>query len=189
MQAKPKTPQLKSPFEVQTRDFFQTPRYATQLLVPYIPKTVRAILEPACGNMKIVNALRENNYHVVARDLLYGHNFFETHFDLNYRGNNTWAIITNPPFSLKKEFVNKCFECNVPFALLIPFDMNGWLAEAFRKGCQGLVPTRRIDYITPTGLEGVRSSAQFHSFWLTYGFNLPQQLTIVDLTKEMKGNI
>jgi hypothetical protein len=181
--AKPKLNQPKLPVEVQIRDFFQTPNYATELLIPFIPERIRAILEPACGNMKIVNILRAHNYYVVAHDLLQGHNFLTSNHII------PGGIITNPPFSLKKEFYDKCVEYNVPFALLIPFDMCYWMAEAFRTGCQGIVPNRRIDYITPTGLNGKDSHSQFHSFWLTKGFDLPQQLTIVDLSLEMKGNI
>ena len=29
-------------------------------------------------------------------------------------------IITNPPYSLKDEFIKKCYEWNKPFCLLLP---------------------------------------------------------------------
>jgi hypothetical protein len=101
-----------------------------------------------------------------------------------------WAIITNPPFSLKYKFINRALEYDVPFAFLIPFDMCQEMAKLFILGCQGLVPTSRIDYITPTGLSGASGhTSYYHSLWLTYKFNLPEQLTFVELTKKMKENI
>lgn len=64
------------------------------------------------------------------------------------------------------------------------------MAKLFMLGCQAVVPTARIDYITPTGLSGATGhTSYYHSAWLTYKFDLPQQLTFVELTKKMKENI
>jgi hypothetical protein len=38
----------------------------------------------------------------------------------------------------------------VPFALLVPADYSGWIIDAIRNdGAEKIIPTRRIDYITP----------------------------------------
>lgn len=186
---KPKTPQPQTVKEIQKRDVFQSPKYSINLLKPFIPGNVKSIWECAYGEGKISNELSE--YRVIVSDLKYGenHNFLTIDWPEEIKKSES-AIITNPPFSLKKKFIEKAFYHNVPFAFLIPFDMSGFLCECFMKGCQGLVPTRRIDYITPTGLSGATGhSSYFHSFWLTYKFNLPDQLTFVELTNEMKKEI
>jgi hypothetical protein len=190
MPRKPKTTQPEIPNKVQGRDLFETPNYATELLVPFIPKDINTIWECACGDYKITNVLKSKGYDTFSSDLKYGANFLITHYIFSPPINI--CIITNPPFSLKQKFFNKCIEYNLPFALLLPFDMNMWLCEAFDKyDCQALVPNRRINYITPTGLsEATGHTSYYHSMWLTRYFNLPKQLTIVELTrKEMKENI
>jgi len=90
--------------------------------------------------------------------------------------------------SLKKKFFEKCIEYNLPLALLIPADYSLWVIDAIRKyGCEKIIPDHRIDYITPNQIK--KSSAQFHSMWLTRYLNLGQTETFVELTKEMKKNI
>ena len=188
MPTKPKTNQPETPVEVQGRDKFQTPRYAVELLIPFVPKHVEYIWECAAGEGKIVSLLEEHNYKVISTDIdgrHMKHNFIlDPLVEINPE---SLAIITNPPFSLKKKFFIKCMEYGCPFALLIPADYSLWIIDAVRKyGCKKLVPTRRIDYITPSGKE---SHSQFHSMWLCKDFDLPEQETFVELTNNEKENI
>lgn len=174
----------------QPRDLFQTPDYAVDLLVPFIPKEIRGIWECAAGEGKIVHRLRWYGYDVYPSDIrpdlvaTLQRNFLQAVVC-------TSAIITNPPFSLKRHFFLKCIELDVPFALLISGDYSLWTIDAIRKyGCEKIVPDHRIDYITPTGLSGANGhSSYFHSYWLTRYFNLGKSETFVELTKEMKRNI
>lgn len=195
MPRKPKKPQAEDLEQSNGRDLFQTPNYATELLVPYIPDYITHVWECAAGHRKIASVLANQGFKVLATDIGNYERVTPSNFltDPNrtdvYRPIN--AIITNPPFSLKRRFYQKCLEYNLPFALLLPFDMCHWMAEAFKNdGVQALVPNRRIDYITPTGLSGANGhTAYYHSFWLTWGFNLPSQMTVVELSNEMKENI
>lgn len=197
MPKKPKTNQPQTPNVIQGRDFFQTPSYAVDLLIPFIPIAVSWIWEPACGDGKIVQRLNEHTYGVYPSDIRKGTGWVDNHI-LNFLSDSCpstnffgdYAIITNPPFSLKYKFIDRALEYDVPFAFLIPFDMCQKMAKLFMLGCQGLVPTKRIDYITPTGLSGATGhTSYYHSFWLCYKFNLPSQLTFVELTNKEKENI
>lgn len=179
---KPKNPQKENSSEGQERDFFQTPNYATDLLLPYVPKG--ALWSPAAGEGKISNRFQDGRP-IFQTDIVTGFNFLEDvpkfHFDL---------IVENPPFSLKRKFYERCIYYNVPFALLLPVDFCGWILRAMKDdGVEWLIPTRRIDYITPTGKSGSASSAQYHSGWLTKGFNLPKQITVVELSNQEKANV
>jgi hypothetical protein len=214
MPKKIRIPQPQTPDKSQLRDFFQTPRYAVDLLIPYIPTTVSWIWEPAAGERRISNVLVLSGFKVFSTDLA------DLNKPTNFLTDNPaaiisedMAIITNPPYSVLYKFCDRALEYDVPFAFLIPFHMSGKLAGLFEKGCQGLVPKTRINFLTPFVIDRInglydrnygsvdaipmefliedskRSTSQFHSFWLTYKFNLPSQLTFVELTKEDKNNI
>lgn len=151
MPKKPKTPQKKDLVGLSGRDQFQTPNYAVDLLVPYLeakkffaPDYKFRIWECAAGLGKIVKRLSDKGFDVFGTDLSEGVNFLSDHssgfFD---------CIVTNPPFSLKQEFYETCLTYKVPFALLIPADYTGWVIQAVKDGAEKIVPTRRIDYVTP----------------------------------------
>jgi hypothetical protein len=186
MPTKPKTTQPEKPEEVQTRDFFQTPRYATKLLLPFIPKNIKNIWEPAAGYGAISNYLNELNFNVLSTEINGKYEYFNF---LNATQSivDNGMIVTNPPFSLKKKFYLKCKELNIPFALLIPADYSGWIINALRfDNAEKIIPTSRINYITPSGKQGKESASQFHSLWLTWGLGLGKSETFVDLTKNDK---
>ena len=194
---KPKKPQKQTPGTVQRRDMFSTPRYATELLLPFLNHRFEIIWECAAGKGKISEVFVQLGYKTFSSDIRKEKDYINVVDFLNdpipdalVLDWNATCIITNLPFSLKKQFFNKCIEYNLPFALLLPFDLSLWICDAFEKyDCQAVVPNRRIDFITPTGKSGKSSSSQFHSFWLTRYLNLTKQLNIVELTQEMKRNV
>lgn len=98
-------------------DFYETPYSMTvQLVEKEFFSTGEVILEPACGNGAIVDILRDFRYAILANDLSTGHNFLTFNDHVAY-------IITNPPFSLAFEFVQKAKQCcDVKFAFLLPLD-------------------------------------------------------------------
>jgi hypothetical protein len=181
-----KETQPEKPEEVQGRDLFQTPNYATELLVPFIPDGL--IWECACGNHKITDVLRQHGREVFETDLRTGFNFLK---DSAPESLKNFTIVTNPPFSLKRRFYNRCLEYGVSFALLIPADYSGWVIDSLRYDrAEKIIPTRRIDYLTPTGLSGATGhTSNFHSLWLTRGFGLGNSEVFVELTNKMKENI
>lgn len=97
-------------------DFYQTPYNITRRLLE-VEKFEGRILEPACGAGAITAILKEAGYEDVTaydKEGLFGGKDFlaETRkFD---------AIITNPPFSLAKEFILKACEVAPRFAFLLP---------------------------------------------------------------------
>lgn len=191
MPRKPKSPQGEDLQGVSGRDLFQTPRYAIDILYPFLEDLAVdkfRIWECACGKGKIVDRLYAKGFDIFGTDLQ------GMGVPLNFLTDKSPypfdCIVTNPPFSLKRKFYEKCREYNVPFALLIPADYSGWIIKAIQEGAEKILPTRRIDYITPTGLSGASGhTSYYHSMWLTWGFNLGRSETFVELTKKMKENI
>jgi len=181
---KPKRTQPELPTERQGRDFFQTPNYATNLLIPFIPKNITSVWECASGDGKISRQLRLAGYTVFESDIQSDDpskvfNFLSQIKPLPEK----ISIITNPPFSLKEKFYLRCMEYGVPFALLIPADYSGWIIRALQNGAEKIIPNRRVDYLTPSG-NG--SGAQFHSMWLCNGFGIGKSETFIELSIKQK---
>lgn len=81
------------------------------------------------------------------------------------------GVITNPPYSKKDKFLEKCYELRLPFALLLPVSsLQGQKrGEMFtRFGVDLLVLNKRIDF---TG----KGAPHFGVAWFTWGI-LPERI-------------
>jgi hypothetical protein len=114
-------------------------RGAPDPLLPYLPDGL--IWEPACGKGNLLAAFGTAGRAVIGTDILGGHDFLSCQpplFDV---------ICSNPPFSLKDEFLARCYELGKPFALLLPaivFDSRERWALRKKYGLQLLLPDGRI---------------------------------------------
>lgn len=91
-------------------DYYATPPSAVEGLLQQ-EKFSFQVWEPACGELAISNVLKDNGYAVRSSDLyLRGHNEIEQLDFLTC--NEKWGgdIVTNPPYSLAKEFVEKSLD-------------------------------------------------------------------------------
>lgn len=101
-------------------DIYETPYSATQQLIDlgFFEKD-KQVLEPAAGSGCIVKVLQDNDFNVAFYDKFVGDivmDFFDDDCTRNY-------IITNPPYSLAKEFVLHSKKiCINKFAFLLPID-------------------------------------------------------------------
>lgn len=160
-------------------DDFQTPDYALNILIPYLKKEW-TIWECACGNGNLVKGLEKRGFQVIGSDIVNGVDFITStvgSFD---------CIVTNPPYSLKDKFLERCYCLEKPFALLIPLtSLEGQSRQnLFRKhGLQLIIPNRRIDFYTPSGKN---SSSWFQSAWFTSGLNLINDINFVEITDKKK---
>jgi hypothetical protein len=160
-------------------DNFQTPKEALNILLPYLDKTWQ-IWECAWGNGNLYKFLSEAGFRVLGTDINgeYGHRF---DFLVDIMSFPFDCIVTNPPYSLKDEFLMRAYELNTPFAFLMPLTaLEGKKRGALYKkyGIELIIPNKRINFITPSG-KG--SGAWFQTAWFTWKLNLPQQLNFVDL--------
>jgi hypothetical protein len=159
-------------------DEFHTPAYAVRPLLPYIKKEW-TVWEPtdSGGKGKITELLAEHGCDVVATgraklDFLRDKPGF--HFD---------CIVTNPPYSLKDEFIRRCMEHGKPFALLLPLTAlegvaRGSMFRVMGKEFGALILDRRVEF---TG-----RSVWFNTSWLCRGV-LPRQLIFAELRKESEN--
>ncbi len=169
------------------KDFCQTPAYALEPLLPYLPE-ICAIWEPAVGEGLMRDALRwKTRNPVIGTDILTGDNFFEIDM-LNDPRNKAWGVvITNPPYSLKYEWVKRCYELGYPFALLMPGEtlFAGRINRMFQEyGMEMIVMNPRVDFKMP--FNGWDGTADYATAWFTWKLGIGQPITYADISEAKK---
>lgn len=105
--------QRNSEYERIPLDLYETPEWVTEALLPLIPPHIKTVWEPACGSGKMATVLANHRFAVLATDISKGRDFIAEPRSL------TDAIITNPPFKLAREFIEKTLTLNPPFAAFL----------------------------------------------------------------------
>lgn len=161
-------------------DACQTPAYAIDPMLPFLhPDFV--IWEPAAGEHYLVEALYDSGFkteQVIISDILTDQNFFEYTPDCHWD-----CLITNPPYSIKYQWLERCYQLGRPFALLVPVEVLGTKTaqQLLREyGFEMMLLDKRVDFKMPN--KGWDSSAQFPVFWLCWQM-LPQQVMFGELHK------
>lgn len=177
--AKTKKTQPKTDTEVQGRDEMFTPNYGVDVIGKFI--STKNVWECAAGDGRFGKRL-ENKWNKKVRYTEINGRFDYWNFlddDVErYDIGKDYTIVTNPPFSLKKDFFLKCIGYKVPFALLIPLDYSQWLIDAIDKyGCEKLIPNRRISYLTPNILKRVH----YGEVWELVKKNFPNNKKYTEL--------
>ncbi len=103
-------------------DFYATPPECTEALINALPDmftTDKIIWEPACGNGAISGVFLRRGFSVQSTDLhdrgfgKSGHDFLsDDHVEFD-------VIVTNPPFNISVDFIERSFAFGVPFAMLL----------------------------------------------------------------------
>ncbi|MGN0013878.1 MAG: tRNA (adenine-N(6)-)-methyltransferase [Candidatus Gastranaerophilaceae bacterium] len=131
-------------------------------------------------NSEFVKVFMENGYNVVFSHIKYGQDFY------TYEPKKWDLMISNPPFTGKRQIFERALSFNKPFALLMTLD---WLNDAalkqlFRdKELQLLMFEKRMTFKNNSNNKITFSSAYF-----CYNF-LPKQIIISDFnTKQIKLN-
>lgn len=153
-------------------DELYTPVEAIRPLLKHLPK-FKAIWEPTDpGNSKITLELLHNGYEVCASHIQQGQSgdFLSPGLPPIYAE----AIVTNPPYSQKDNFLKRAYEYGLPFAFLLPtVSISGMRRnKMFREhGIELIVLDKRIDF---TG----KGAVWFPTAWFCWKI-LPTPNTIV----------
>ena len=140
--------QRDSGYERKERDLYETPAWVTQALLPHLPPPPLVIWEPACGSGKMVTALRDAGYPVLASDIAEGHDFLET------AALAADTIVTNPPYEAARKFIDRALNFTkerrgiVAMLLRTDFDHAKTRRDLFELGpfAKKLVLTKRIKW-------------------------------------------
>lgn len=158
---------------------FQTPYYAIDPLLPYLPAG-KTIWESAAGEGQIVSKLRHHGFTVIGSDILTDQDFFTWQ-------PASWDIqITTPASKLKYKWLARSYELAKPFALLMPVETLGAGSAHLlfdRWGIGVILLNRRVNFKMPH--RGYKGSANNNYAWFTWGLGINQG----NLAKFAFGNI
>lgn len=171
-------------------DNCQTPPYALEPLLTHVRDWRKLIWECAAGKRVLANSMVYDwGYNVLSTDISDPNgnsNFFEIEPE-----NKDYIIITNPPYSIKQDWIKRCYELGRPFALLLPVETIGTSTaqKMFQKyGIEIILMSPRVDFYMPNkGYEG--AGAQFPTAWFTWKLNLPQQINFARLNKPKRSEL
>lgn len=162
-------------------DNYMTPKEAWENIKEVIPKD-KVIWEPFYGDGKSGEQLRELGFNVIHER----EDFFKVD-----RGD---VVVSNPPFSKKKEILEELVKRNKPFILLISASTIS--TQTFRRIFKGreniqiIVPSRRIHFckIDEAGNRLPTQSCPFECFQYCWKIGLPKELVWEDELKEQYGS-
>lgn len=157
-----------------------TPFYAVEPLLEFVDKD-KTIWCPFDEEWSaFVQTFKQNGNKVIYSHLNAGQDFFK------YQPNEHYdVIISNPPFSLKDEVLERLYSLGKPFCILLPANsiQSKRRVKLFEKyGLELLVFDGRIDYHTNGNFEAPTKGNHFGSAYFCWNF-LPQQLIFRFLNK------
>ena len=143
-------------------DDYMTPKTAWEVIQEFIPKE-KVVWEPFYGDGKSGVYLQELGFQVIHDE----DNFFET--------NKGDIVVSNPPFTKKKEIVQRLVEYQKPFILIMPSAtlFCSYIRELLGNELQILIPRKRIQFNKlENGELKTNGKCNFDCFYFCYKMNL-----------------
>lgn len=142
-------------------DNYDTPDEPLNLLYKYIPRD-KIVFDPFFNTGQIRNYYIKNNIKFIHED----RDAFNYLPEFN-------ILVSNPPYSNKKDCFKLALKLGKPFAYLVPLDTieRQYWTEMFKdKDFTLIIPKKRIKFTDS------RITCPFKLIWITYGFNLGKQI-------------
>jgi hypothetical protein len=145
-------------------DDYETPSSAFRSVLPYVPRDA-VVWDPFYGSGASGDHLRSMGLNVIHQK--------EDFFAVD-RGD---FVLTNPPFSKKKEVLTRLKELGKPFLVLLPASVLGTkMLRTLFPDIQVLIPNGRISFVK----NGTQTKAVwFASFWYGWKLRLPRDITFL----------
>jgi hypothetical protein len=165
---------LYAPSEKGVNDEHYTPNYAVKPILKYIPSGKIVWCPFDTEESEFVKQISKQNP-VVFSHKDSGQDFFD------YEPSEWDLIVSNPPFSNKRKYFERCLSFNKPFALIMS---NTWLNDSAPKilfkdrDLQLLMFDKRMKFISPDGRDNDKIT--FSSSYYCWNF-LPKQIIMENL--------
>jgi hypothetical protein len=151
-------------------DDYTTTKSTWESLVEFIPKD-KIIYEPFYCDGKSGEILTELGYDVIHKN----EDFFEFYDKYEYD-----VIVSNPPYSLKKQIFRKLKEIDKPFIMIVPIDTinTQYFKKLFKGDIQLIISDKRINFdkITNGEIDPNNRACPFHCYFVCYKINLEKDI-------------
>lgn len=148
-------------------DDYMTPKSAWENIKNFIPKN-KTIWEPFYGDGKSGEYLKSLGFKVIHQ---------KEDFFLNNKGD---IIISNPPFTIKKEILTRLKQLDKPFILIMPSSVINYkyFKDLFRDSkIQLIVPPKRIQFTKILeNKEIFKGRCNFDCFYYCYKMNFDNDI-------------
>ncbi len=147
-------------------DDYMTPKSAWEKIQHIIPKD-KILWEAFYGDGKSGDYLIELGYNVIHENI----DFFDDNTRPEYD-----ILVSNPPYGKSKEIMNKLYEMDKPFILIMPTAKltTSYIRSWQQRGIQIILPRKRIQFIK-NGNE-IQNKCNFDCFYYCYKINLPRDI-------------
>lgn len=152
-------------------DDYMTPKFAWDNVKHFIPKD-KLIWEAFYGDGNSGKILTELGFNVIHKDIDF------------YENNLGEIIVTNPPFSSVKQIMDRLYDLDKPFMLIMPaFKITTSYFRKWKdKNIQIIIPRKRINFIKIK--DGVvdkdAKGASFDCFYYCYKLGLPKDIIFIE---------
>lgn len=161
-------------------DEFYTPVYAVSPILKYVKphSTIWCPFDTAESNF--VKQLKELGFNVINTHISTGQDFFECDIpDCDY-------VISNPPYSVKTQVLERLFEINIPFAMLVGvvglFESQKRFEMFKTHDFEIMYFNRRISYFKNYDDPKPSLNPPFSSVYICHNM-LPQKMVFEEITK------
>jgi hypothetical protein len=128
------------------KDEFYTPRILVDAIIPYIPKDKIVWCPFDTADSEFVSALVKNGNQVYYSHIWEGNDFF----DYTPNNGNFDLIVSNPPFTKKKEVLKRLWEIGKPFAMVMGLPILNYqvMGKFFieHEGLQLLIVDKKVSF-------------------------------------------
>ena len=160
-------------------DEFYTPKYAILPIVKYLkPRSVIWCPFDTSDSL-FVKTFQENGFKVIATHIKNGDDFFDKDIDCDY-------IISNPPYSVKGEVLNRLFEIKKPFAMLVGvvglFESQKRFNMFKNNSFEIMYLNKRVSYFKNYEEQKPSLNPPFSSVYLCHNI-LPKQIVFEEICK------
>ena len=162
-------------YSVGKNDECLTPDYGVKPIIKYIPKNTVVWCPFDTEESEFVKQIRANGNKVIYSHISNGQDFY------TWEPKERWdCIVSNPPFTAKRQIFERALSFNKPFALIMS---NTWLNDAApkqlfkEKDLQLLMFEQRMKFLNNGK---VQNKITFSSSYFCYNF-LPKQIIMESL--------
>ena len=162
-------------YSVGKNDECLTPDYGVKPIIKYIPKNAVVWCPFDTEESEFVKQIRANGNKVIYSHISNGQDFY------TWEPKERWdCIVSNPPFTAKRQIFERALSFNKPFALIMS---NTWLNDAApkqlfkEKDLQLLMCEQRMKFLNNGK---VQNKITFSSSYFCYNF-LPKQIIMESL--------